>query len=365
MLFDPFICAGIPLKNRIVRSATYEKRASDAGFVTDSLVRYYEELTRGGSGLIITGNVVVHPTGANVPQVTCIYRDAFIDGLSRLSGAIHDLGGKVVAQLVHSGRQTFPSLIGGVQPVAPSEVHDSSIDITPRAMTDAEIWEMIDAFGESALRVKEAGFDGLQIHGAHGYLVSEFLSPYTNRRDDYWGGDEERRFHFPEEVFKAMRQAVGRDYPVMIKMNGDDFIEGGLEPEESLRIAKRLEHEGIGAIEVSGGMYESRSKPARPNILKEEQEAYFRDISRCFRSELNVPIILVGGIRSRNVAEDVLSEGDADLISLSRPLIREPDLPNKFKEGKERADCISCNGCMRFMKLDMVRCTQLEAGESG
>jgi 2,4-dienoyl-CoA reductase-like NADH-dependent reductase (Old Yellow Enzyme family) len=360
MLFEPFSLAGLELKNRIVRSATYEKRADVDGFVTDALIEFYKELTKGGVGLIITGNALVHVSGRSVPQMICIHNDFYIDKLKRLTDAIHNLDGKVIIQLVHGGRQCFPALLGGERPLAPSEVYDPSTKITPREMTNEDIWDIIEAFGDAARRAMYAGFDGIQIHGAHGYLISEFLSPHTNRRTDYWGGDEERRFHFLEEVYKAMRKEVGNNYPILIKMNADDFVEGGLKPEESLRIAKRLEELGIDAIEVSGGMYESGAKTAQLNILKKEQEAYFRENSRLFKRQLNVAVILVGGIRSKDIAEDILQKGDADLISLSRPLIREPDLPNKFLAGKERADCISCNGCMKFMKLDMVRCTQLD-----
>lgn len=359
MLFEPYNLAGIELKNRLVRSATYEKRADVDGFVTDALIEFYKELAKGGVGLIITGNALVHISGRSVPQMICIHNDYYIDKLKRLTDAVHKLDGKIIIQLVHGGRQCFPALLGGQQPIAPSGVHDPSTKITPREITNEEIWEIIEAFGDAARRAMYAGFDGVQIHGAHGYLVSEFLSPHTNRRDDYWGGDEERRFHFVEEVYKVMRKEVGNNFPILIKMNADDFIEGGLKPEESVRIAKRLEELGINAIEVSGGMYESGIKTAQLNILKKEQEAYFKENSRLFKKEMNIPIILVGGIRSKSVAEDVLQKGDADLISIARPLIREPDLPNKFKEGKDKADCISCNGCMRFQKLDMVKCTQI------
>jgi 2,4-dienoyl-CoA reductase-like NADH-dependent reductase (Old Yellow Enzyme family) len=359
MLFESYSLSEIKLKNRIVRSATYEKRADVDGFLTDALIEFYKELVKGGAGLIITGNALVHISGRSVPQMICIHNDYYIDKLKRLTKAIHALDGKIIIQLVHGGRQCFPALLGGLQPIAPSEVYDPSTKVTPREMTNVEIWEIIEAFGDAARRALYAGFDGVQIHGAHGYLISEFLSPHTNMRDDYWGGDEERRFHFLEEVYKAMRKEVGNNYPMLIKMNADDFIEGGLKPEESLRIAKRLEELGIDAIEVSGGMYESGIKTAQLNIIKEEQEAYFKDNSRLFKKELDIPVILVGGIRSKSVAEDVLQKGDADLISISRPLIREPDLPNKFLEGKEKADCISCNGCMRFQKLDMVKCTQI------
>lgn len=359
MLFEPFSFAKIELGNRIVRSATYEKRADVDGFVTEELIAFYEELARGGAGLIITGNALVHVTGRSVPQMLCIHNDFYIDKLRKLTDAVHRLGGIIGMQLVHGGRQCFPALLGGGQPIAPSEVYDPSIRVTPRAMTNEEIWEIIEAFGDAARRAMYAGFDGVQIHGAHGYLVSGFLSPHTNRRDDYWGGDEERRFHFLEEVCKAIRKEVGQGYPVMIKLNADDFIGGGLGPDESVRVAGKLEELGLCAIEVSGGMYESGLKTAQINIRSVEQEAYFRGFARQFKQGLGIPVILVGGLRSRSLAEDILMSGDADLVSVSRPLIREPDLPDKFREGKEKADCISCNGCMRFNKLDYVKCTQV------
>lgn len=359
MLFEPFSFSGLNLKNRLVRSATYEKRADEDGFVTESIVELYEELTRGGIGLMITGNALVHPSGRSIPQMLCIHSDIYIQGLRKLTAAVHELDGLIAIQLVHGGRQSFPVLLGGNPPLAPSAVYDTSTKIMPKAMTDAEIWGIIDSFGDAARRGRIAGFDAVQIHGAHGYLVSEFLSPFTNRRDDYWGGDETRRFHFLEEVYKAVRREVGEDYPVLIKMNADDLLDGGLQVEEAVRIAGKLEELGLDAVEVSGGMYESGKKTAQPDILTADKEAYFRSAGGLFKKGLQIPVMLVGGMRSRAVMEDVLRKGEADLISLARPLIREPDLPNKFREGKEAADCISCNGCMDFGKLDVVECIQL------
>jgi len=356
MVFEEFSFSGLNLGNRLVRSATYEKRADEDGFVTDLLIDLYRDLTRGGAGLIITGNALVHPSGRSAPQMLCIHSDHYIPGLRHLTEEVHEIGGIIAVQLVHGGRQCFPLLLGGCPSLAPSEVYDPSTKITPRAMTDREIWDIVDAFADSAGRARIAGFDALQIHGAHGYLVSEFLSPHTNRRDDYWGGDEVRRFHFLEEVYKAMRREVGDDYPIMIKMNADDMVDGGLMRGEAARIAGRLEEMGIDAIEVSGGMYEAGEKTIQPDILSEDKEAYFSEAGRMFKEALKVPVMVVGGMRSLRVMENVLEKGMADLISLARPLIREPDLPNKFKEGKEKADCISCNGCTRIAKLDMVKC---------
>ncbi|HYA32067.1 MAG TPA: NADH:flavin oxidoreductase [Thermodesulfovibrionales bacterium] len=359
MLFEPFSFSGLSLKNRLVRSATYERRADEDGFVTESIMEIYEELARGGIGLMITGNALVHPSGRTITQMLCIHSDIYVQGLRKLTAAVHELGGLIAIQLTHGGRQSFPILLGGSSPIAPSAIYDTSTKVMPRAMTDTEIWEIVDAFGEAARRARIAGFDAVQIHGAHGYLVSEFFSPHTNRRNDYWGGDEERRFHFLEEVYKAIRREVGEDYPVMIKMNADDLLDGGLRVEEAVRIGRKLQEQGIDAIEVSGGMYESSKKTAQPDILTPAEEAYFRTEGGKFKKGLNIPVMLVGGMRSKAVMEDVLQRGEADLISLSRPLIREPDLPNKFREGKEASDCISCNGCMKFEKLDVVECVQL------
>lgn len=356
MLLDPFSFSGITLKNRIVRSATYEKRADDDGFVTASLIELYRGLAAGGAGLIITGSALVHPSGRVITRMLCIHSDIYLRKLKSLTEAVHELDGVIAIQITHGGRQCLPRLLGGNPALAPSAVYDPSTGVMPRAMTDEEIWEVIDAFGDAARRARIAGFDAVQIHGAHGYLVSEFLSPHTNRRDDYWGGDEERRFHFAEEVSKAIRKEVGEDYPVMIKMNADDVLEGGLKVEEAVRVAKRLEGLGVDAVEVSGGMIEAGAKTARPDILREDQEAYFRQAGRLFRERLGIPVMLVGGMRSKSVMEDALQKGEADMISLSRPLIREPDLPNLFREGKTKADCISCNGCMDFRKLDVVKC---------
>ena len=272
-LFDPFSFAGVNLKNRLVRSATYEKRADVDGFVTDSLIDLYKQLAQGGVGLIITGNALVHPSGRSVPQAICIHNDHYISRLKDLTDAVHKLGGSISIQLSHGGRQCFPSLLGGAQPMAPSAVYDPSTKINPRAMDDAEIWHLIDAFADAARRALYAGFDGVQIHAAHGYLVSEFLSPHTNRRNDYWGGEEERRFHFIEEIYEAMRKEAVGAFPIMVKMNADDFIEGGLTPAESLRIAKRLQTIGISAMEISGGNVRVAGKmTVRPNIEKQEQE---------------------------------------------------------------------------------------------
>ncbi|HMK44650.1 MAG TPA: NADH:flavin oxidoreductase [Dissulfurispiraceae bacterium] len=360
MLFEPFQLGTLSLPNRIVRSATYEKMADDDGFVTERLIDLYRDLTEGGVGLIVTGNALVHTSGRSVPQQICIHNEFYSAGLRNLTAAVHELGGKIVVQLVHGGRQSFPSMLAGAAPVAPSAVYEPTLKITPRELRHEEIMQLADAFGAAARRAAEAGFDGVQIHAAHGYLVNEFLSPHTNRRNDYWGGDEERRFHFAEEVLLAIRREAGDALPVLFKLNAKDFVEGGLQPEESLAIAQRLAFMGVTAVEISGGIYESGPVTVKPHIKGPETEAYFRDMSRYFKQHLKIPVILVGGLRSRSVMEDVLTSGDADLVSLSRPIIREPNLPKLMRGGKETADCISCNACLRFFRIPYTHCVALE-----
>ncbi|MEO5355708.1 MAG: NADH:flavin oxidoreductase [Nitrospirae bacterium YQR-1] len=359
MLLEKYNLGTMELRNRMVRSACYEKMADDDGFVTDMILNLYRDLAAGGVGLIISGNTLVHRSGFTVNKILCIYDDKYVDGLRKMADIVHKEGGRIALQLTHGGRQSVPALLDDNQPIAPSAVYEPFMKALPREMTEDEIWEIINAFASAAKRAQQAGFDAVQIHGAHGYLVSQFLSGYTNRRTDAWGGDEERRFRFVGEMVKAIRKEVGNTYPVYIKMNYDDYLPGGLTLPEALRIAKRLQSAAIDSIEVSTSMYESKVKTARPKILTPPDEAYNRMAAMEFKKTVSVPVMLVGGVRSKAVAEDILKQGHADLLSFGRPLIRQPDLPNLFKQGKETADCISCNGCMNYMKLDYVKCVQI------
>jgi 2,4-dienoyl-CoA reductase-like NADH-dependent reductase (Old Yellow Enzyme family) len=206
----------------------------------------------------------------------------------------------------------------------------------------------------------EAGFDGVQIHCAHGYLGSQFISPYTNTRDDQWGGSLENRMRFPLEVYSRMRKTVGDTYPLLIKLNSEDFISGGLTIEQSVQIAQALSDKGIDAIEISGGMAETVSEFIKPNILEERDEAYFLTNARRFKEVIDVPLILVGGLRSFGLMEKLVERGEAEMVALSRPFIREPDLVNRWKQGdREKADCISCCGCIKF-RDEPVRCILID-----
>jgi 2,4-dienoyl-CoA reductase-like NADH-dependent reductase (Old Yellow Enzyme family) len=215
-------------------------------------------------------------------------------------------------------------------------------------MTKEEIRQAIFAYAAAASRTQKAGFDGVQIHGAHGYGINQFLSGATNRRSDAYGGDITGRYRFLGEVLEAVRGEVGKDYPVLIKLSGNDYSEGGLRPEEALYVARRLEEDGIDAIEVSAGSRSSANDmvPSRMNILREENEGYLAELSQRFKETVKIPVITVGGIRSLPVISKIFADGMADYVALSRPFIREPHLINRWRDGDtEKAKCVSCNGC--------------------
>ena len=344
-LFDPMAIGNLSIANRFVRSATWEGLAGEDGRCTDRLTDLMVQLADGGVGLIITGHAYVHKRGQAGPWQLGIYDDALISGLSRMTRAIHDRSGKIVAQLAHAGLYADSNLTGQ-PPLAPSAVRGLT-ETVPEEMRSADIQETIDAFAAAAMRAKSAGFDGVQIHAAHGYLLSQFLSPRFNQRSDAYGGKTENRARIVLEVLGAIRQQVGSDFPVLVKMNTGDYLDGGLELVEAVQIGLMLESAGIDAIELSGGTGASgKLRPVRTGIKSEEQEAYFEVAAKAFRQQIQVPLMLVGGIRSYAVAQRIVSQNIADCISMSRPFIREPDLIKRWKTGdRSRATCLSDNRC--------------------
>jgi 2,4-dienoyl-CoA reductase-like NADH-dependent reductase (Old Yellow Enzyme family) len=230
--------------------------------------------------------------------------------------------------------------------VAPSAIDEPFLKQPAQEITESEIETTIQAYGQAARRAKEAGFDGVQIHAAHGYLISQFLSPYTNNRNDKWGGDFQRRIRFLSHVCQTVREQVGSDYPVFIKLGMMDGIAGGLSREEGAHIISLLDGMGLDAVEISGGIGGKHMVNVRKGIRSEKDEAYFLQLARQARPLTRLPILLVGGFRSRVVMERVLAEGNADFISLCRPLISEPDLPKLMRLGlKTKSRCISSNNC--------------------
>jgi 2,4-dienoyl-CoA reductase-like NADH-dependent reductase (Old Yellow Enzyme family) len=261
--------------------------------------------------------------------------------------AVHEREGKIVVQLAHAGIRANPRLTGET-PLAPSAI-EGLVDVPVEEMTLADINATVKAFGDAAERAVQAGFDGVQIHGAHSYLLSQFLSPAFNHRTDAYGGSIENRARVLVEVLQTIRKRVGEAYPVLIKMNCRDFLKGGLELEDSIQAGAILKEAGIDAIEVSGGTFLSGDlMPIRKGITTEEDEAYFRAEARAFKERIDLPIILVGGIRSFLVAEGIVDNEIADYIALCRPLIREPALINRWRSGDLRkSTCISDSQCLR------------------
>lgn len=370
-LFRPGRIGQIEIRNRIVRAGTSETMAGESGEVTDPLIELYETLSRNLVGLIITGHLYCHPRGQYAYHQTGIYDDSLIPGLRRLTEAVHRHGGAIFAQLAHAGSQ---SRVPGQVPVAPSPVPNA---LTGRPVAEAdedEIGEAILAFGSAAARAAEAGFDGVHLHGANGYLISEFSSPLTNRRDDGWGGSVARRDRFAYEVVRAVREAVPSEMPVTMKLGMFDAAPGGLTIDEAAGRAGRLVTEGLEAIEVSCNVMQRPSDSAKKYVAvgpwralldwlpqrvfwPSPAEAYFADAARAVRNQADCPIILVGGMRRLETMERVLERGDADFIAMARPFIREPDLVRRLAEGGDvAAACTSCNLCLTHESHHALQC---------
>lgn len=357
-LFENSQINSLELKNHFVRSATWEGMAGSDGSCTPLLIETMVNLAKGGVGLIISGHAYVQAIGQAGPNQLAINDDRHIPGLRKMTDAVHKEGGKIIVQLAHAGCQADTKL-SGMEAVGPS-VFEVKGNRLCREITHDEISETIRLFGEAAGRAKKAGFDGVQIHAAHGYLFCEFLSPFYNKRTDEYGGSLENRARIVLESYRAIRDTAGSDYPVLIKINSEDFLENGLTVRETIEVSGMLENEGIDAIEMSGGTIQSDKKlvPVRAGIDSEEKEVFYREAATSYKKQINVPLILVGGVRSYNIAEQLIADGITDYISMSRPLIREPKLINRWKSGDHnKAECISCNGCFRpAMKGEGIYC---------
>ncbi len=329
-LFSPLAIGTLRLPNRFVRSATHDFMADEEGRVTDAQVELLRALARGGMGLIVTGNAGVRRDGRSLPAMLGLDDDGQAAGLARLAAAVHAAGpSRIVAQLNFA---------------VPAE----------RTFTEAELAGLAPAWAEAAARAREAGLDGVQLHAAHGYFLNRILSPLTNRREDGYGGSPEGRARLLREVLEGIRRQAGRDFPVLIKLAATDGQPGGLTLEESMRIARRAQAWGLDAVEVSGGLRPGMNM-RRP--LRVEDEGFFREEARAFRQALSIPVIGVHGYRSLEVMRAAVESGAADLVALSRPLVREPDLVDRFRRGAQaRSTCISCNQCLKQRRP--LRCWQ-------
>lgn len=345
ILFETTTINGMNIKNRFVRSATYEAMADLDGKATDQLLECMAQLAQGDLGLVITGHAHVAREGQAGPRQMGIYSDEMIDSLNQVTSAVHKNGGLVAVQLAHAGKNGIGK--DAYAPLAPSDVFKEDVK-KASAMTVDDIDKTIESFGDAADRAVKAGFDAIEIHAAHGYLLSQFLSPHYNKRDDDYGGTLENRARLLVQVYEEIRQRVGTSFPVMVKINSEDFLEGGMTVGEMITVCHMLEHRGMDAIEMSGGTFESgKLIPSRAGTSKsEEREVYYREAARAFKKEIGIPLILVGGFLSYNIAEDAVISGIADYVALSRPLIREPHLVKRWESGdQKKARCISCNKC--------------------
>jgi len=346
-LFERVSINGMTLANRFVRSATWEGLASRESSVTPKLTKMMVELARNEVGLIISSYTFVSPEGQSSPGQLAIHDDRFVAGLWAMVEAVHKVGGKIALQIVHGGRFADFALTG-LQPIGPSAVAKDG-QTTCRAMNKEDIANIVSAFTQAAVRAKQAGFDAIQLHAAHGFLLSQFLSPALNRRTDEYGGTLENRARFLLEVVRSIRKATGPAYPLLIKLNSEDFLEGGLTRDEAVQVATMLEVASVDAIEFSGGTVASPEKfmPVRPGKPKTPQdEVFYREAAELYQTKVGIPLMLVGGIRSYETANDLIRRGVADYISLGRPLICEPGLVKRWHNGDRRgSECGSCNSC--------------------
>jgi len=349
-LFDKTKFKNMELKNRMIRSAMHEGLADkEDGSISDEIVNIYKDVAKGGISTIITGFAFTVEGENPTHRMLAAYDDRFIDGFKRLTDTVHKYRANIILQLASGGSQAkFNYRKRKIY--GPSAVEHKFTGITPIEMTQDDINRLVESFGDAALRAKKGGFDGVQIHAAHGYLLSQFLAPYYNRRKDEYGGSTENRARIIFEVYKNMRKKVGDDYPVMIKINCSDFMDNdGFTLEECLFVCKKLDEMGIDLIEISGNVGFNKTEPQliRPDINKDkDKQSYFSEYAKKIAKEVSVPVSVVGGNRDFAMMTDILNNSEIQYFSLARTILREADLVNKWKDNPEYDPaCISCNQC--------------------
>lgn len=370
--FTPGRIGRLEIKNRFVRAATSETMATDRGAVTLELIDLHRTLAANSVGLSLLGHAFVHPRGQSLPNQTGIHDDAMIPGLAQLTEAVHRAGGKIFAQLAHAGNQ------GGMSDsamVAPSAMANALTGSVAEPARDEEIEEVIEAFGAAAARAREAGFDGIHIHAANGYLISSFGSPHSNTRTDRWGGDTERRSRLLTRVYQSIREVVGPEFPVTAKVGMEDQVDNGLELPESVERVRELAGLGLDGVEVSVGLMASGADSCHKYVAVDRRraladhlyfrmfsppsgEAYFEPYAQAIRAVVpDLTLLLVGGIRTTETVERILADGSCDFVCLARPLIREPDVVAQIEAGRRgRFDCTSCNLCLENEGSARLQC---------
>lgn len=367
-IFSPGRIGKLALKNRLLMPPMVLNYADADGKATKRYIDHIERVARGGVGAIILEASFIRQDGKGFVNELGVHDDACIPGLKKLVEAAHKHGAAIGQQLYHGGRQTS-SKTTGTQPVAPSPLPDPTVNELPRELTVEEIGGLVEAYAKAAARAKAAGMDFVEIHGAHGYLITQFLSPFSNRRTDAYGGSGQKRMRFLLEVCAAVRKAVGADYPVTVRLSGEEMVEGGLTLLDTISIAKRLEGIGIDAVHISAGNYASyaRGYMIPPMAMPDGTLAY---LARAVKGLVKIPVIAVAKIRDPKMAEKIIRSGEADFVALGRTLLADPEWPNKARAGKldEINHCIACNqGCIsRLFAQQDVWCTvNPETGREG
>lgn len=352
-LFDPIAIGKIEVRNRIVMPPMTTRFADREGYATEQLIQYYATRARGGVGLVIVEMSGVDPAGRHRDSELGIYNDNFIPGLRRLVEKVKANGAKIGIQLAHGGGQAL-TRVTGLQPVAPTSipyvVHEKYTEThNPKELSAQEIRHIISRFVEAAERAKRSGFDIIEVHGAHGYLIYQFLSPLTNKRRDEYGGDTDRRARFAIEIVRAIKDSVS-DLPVIFRISAEEYAEGGLTAEESNIICALLEKAGVDAIHVSAGSYLSTFPYMIPAMML--PPGCFLKFSEALKQIVRVPIIVAGRLHYPLLAEKAIEEGKTDMVALGRQLIADPEWPRKVCDGRldEVRRCISCNYCVDAMR---------------
>lgn len=348
-LFEPGRIGNLELKNRIVMTAMGCSLAESTGEAGARMIRYYAERARGGAGLIITEITRVDDvTGVGTPNQLSVTNTHMVGQLSRLAEAVHAYDTKIFVQLHHPGNQTPSRLIGGLQPVSASDVTCNVIGEQPRPLTTEEVEAMVKKFVVGAAIAQKSGVDGVEIHAAHGYLVSQFLSPHTNKRTDKYGGSFEGRMRFLTEIVKGIQAVCGPKFPISVRMNGSDFLEDGIDDAEGIAQAKYIEALGVQAINVSCGTYDSGATIIEPSYFK---EGWKKHLSTNIKKAVNIPVIAVDNIKHPSVAEGLLEEGASDFIGLARPLLADPEWGLKAYNGNDKMirKCLGCMECFRIL----------------
>ncbi|MBY8992612.1 MAG: NADH:flavin oxidoreductase [Candidatus Lokiarchaeota archaeon] len=362
-LFSPGKIGNVQIKNRIIRSATWVAKATNEGYVTDDLINLFKDLADGGTGLIISGYLAVDPSGAATHKMACLYDDSYISRQKELVKTVHDFSEvKIAAQIAHTGNGAFIFGNTNFEPVGPSPMINRVLKKPCRELTTEEVRQIIKNFVDTGRRAYECGYDMVQIHGSHGYLLSDFVSPYTNKRTDEFGGSYQKRSKILVDIYNQLREEVDKNFPIIIKLNTKDYLQDGLTLDEAKEMAKILIETGYDAIEPSSGRYDLKFSKRKtfPSVMIKSginQNYFLQNVLKLKPIMKGRPIILQGGVRDPLIMEDFLKDDIADFIALSRPLIYEPNLPNRWKTGDLTPPlCTNCNGCLTVAATDTLYC---------